>query len=498
MTTAVRWRGGWILQVDGTLEPGAVGPYNHVYGEDPLGNAIDITTDPTVTLTVAQIIQQWESSSGNLLCPLAYTETERENARVARGLPAITATAALTPLPKIYGATGAAGDATSLQGTPIAVTAPAEGQALVFLTGEWRPGGWNKGPRFVVGNALEGDTLAVCDYLDAGDGVQLQAALTAAAALVPDGDVWVRPGIYTPLVPLTVGQFVHLRGCGWGTQLAGTATNRQVLNVSSFATVEDLRIDVPVPSVGAAGTEVVLLAGSVLFRRAIITIAAQTAPQAANESLTAAVRSSSVGGGVHVEQIDLNIISFRALAIASDMRGFDIYGILGGNVSKVIDCAIASGGDIGYDLHGAVVATACAYSGLGRMAYRLTSTNAASSQRRGPILTASYARVLNIAGLAQFGVVFDTGTDAAGMRGAIVSDCNLWTTSVNVASAGVSLQGIGDGAKVSNVCVEAFPLGVDISATQARASLPSLTIIGSTTPTTDASGTAIIPNSQVF
>lgn len=495
-TTAIRWRGGWILQGTGTLQPGAVGPFERVYGVDPYRQPIEIDTDSSVTSSVAQLIQQWESSSGNIFMPLAYTEDQREIARQARGLDPITVTAALLPLPKIYGGAGG-GDATSLQGIPISAVAPAIGQALVYNGVQWEGGGWNKGPRIVVGNALEGDTINMCDFLDAGDGVQLQAALTAAGALVPDGDVWIRPGIITPLVPLVVPGFVHVRGSGWGSIFNATATNRQVWNVGAFATIEDIRIDIPVPAIGAAGTEVVLLAGNVSFKRGVITMTAQNAAQAANESLTAVVRSSSASGGVHCQEIDVTAISYRNLAIALDMIGFDVFGILAGSVSKVIDCAV-SVADIAYDVHGAVVVTACTQSGVGRIGYRLASTNAAGSQRRGPIVTASYARILNIAGLTQFGVVLDTGSDAAGMRGAIVADCNLFTTSAAVTSAGVSLQGTGDGAKISGICIEAFALGADVSVTQASAALPDLTIIGSTTPTTDASGTAIFPNSQVF
>jgi hypothetical protein len=488
-TTAVRWRGGWILLVTGTLQPGAVGPFEHVYGEAPDGSAIDITTDSTVTLTVAQIIQQWESSSGNLLCPLAYTELERENARLARNLEPITATASLTPLPKIYGATGAAGDATSLQGVPIAVTAPAEGQALVYLTGAWRPGGWNKGPRFVVGNALAGDTLAVCDYLDAGDGVQLQAALTAAGLLAQDADVWVRPGPYTLATPITIPSLVTMRCSGWGTIFNVTATQRQAFLVQASASMEDVSIAVPVPAVGATGTTVVELATNTWVKRLRIVMATQNAGQAANESLRYGIRTPSGGsGGVHLSYVTMTMISFRALGIAQDMVGFFLESLLAASLSVLSDTRVQSA-DVGYDLHGAVVCMGWHANSAGRIGARLGTTNAPGASREGPRLGYGAVRMLAIAGTPQFGVVLETGTDALGMIGATVSDVIMTTTSVEPTSCGVSLEGTGVGASLDNIQVNTFPLGVSVAAGQTYARAANITTRGATTPWTDLSTT---------
>lgn len=68
--------------------------------------------------------------------------------------------------------------------------------------------------RIVVGNALNGDTLGCCDYLDAGDGLQLKAAVDAAVASGDPTVVWVREGTYTltPASKFTVTGLVTVRG----------------------------------------------------------------------------------------------------------------------------------------------------------------------------------------------------------------------------------------------------------------------------------------------
>lgn len=60
-------------------------------------------------------------------------------------------------------------------------------------------GGVSAAPRtakFIVGNALNGDTLDVCDFLDPGNCTGIEAALAAGVALNGPFDVWLRPGDY--------------------------------------------------------------------------------------------------------------------------------------------------------------------------------------------------------------------------------------------------------------------------------------------------------------
>lgn len=96
--------------------------------------------------------------------------------------------------------------------------------------------------RFIVGNALAGDTIAVCDFLDPGDGTGIAAALEAAQTLLTDtgvaSDVYARPGVYT----LPNGTAL---GIPAGCKLYGAGKGRTILVVPpgdahtpAWATVE--------------------------------------------------------------------------------------------------------------------------------------------------------------------------------------------------------------------------------------------------------------------
>lgn len=50
--------------------------------------------------------------------------------------------------------------------------------------------------KYIVGNEPAGDTLAVCDFLDPGNGTGIEAALAAATALGTGCDIYLRPGTY--------------------------------------------------------------------------------------------------------------------------------------------------------------------------------------------------------------------------------------------------------------------------------------------------------------
>jgi len=96
--------------------------------------------------------------------------------------------------------------------------------AAVWLPwgGASTPGPDHQAARIIVGNALTGDTLTVCNILDTGDGAGIQTALTAAGLLSPPGDVYVRPGVYTLASPLTIPEGVRLLGAGRGrTRIEG-------------------------------------------------------------------------------------------------------------------------------------------------------------------------------------------------------------------------------------------------------------------------------------
>lgn len=105
----------------------------------------------------------------------------------------------------------------------------------------------------VVGNSLEGDTLDVCDYLDAGDGIELIAAIDAAYN--KDATVVVRRGTYTlaaaqPPIALDTPTRVVGEGRGLTTIIApaGTSTDIpwRVFQLNAVRTeISDLTIRVP-------------------------------------------------------------------------------------------------------------------------------------------------------------------------------------------------------------------------------------------------------------
>ena len=115
-------------------------------------------------------------------------------------------------------------------------------------------------PYYVVGNSPNGDTSVVCDFLDIGDGVQLQAALAAAGAT---RDVYLRPGTYDyTLGPVAAALIIptdtKLRGAGRGHTIIKTNTSgdQGAFQLLNRAELEDLTVEVgfPIgPGSGAGG-----------------------------------------------------------------------------------------------------------------------------------------------------------------------------------------------------------------------------------------------------
>lgn len=108
-----------------------------------------------------------------------------------------------------------------------------------------------RGYTITVGNALMGDTLRMCDYLDAGDGVQLQAALTAAGAGTGK-NVWLRPGTVTLTAAnpmLTVPDNVQLWGVSRETTtivgISVSGMSQQVLLMGANSCLSDMTITSP-------------------------------------------------------------------------------------------------------------------------------------------------------------------------------------------------------------------------------------------------------------
>ncbi len=84
--------------------------------------------------------------------------------------------------------------------------------------------------RIIVGNAVAGDTIAVCNILDPGDGTGIIAAMTAATAAGIPVDIFIRAGTYTlaagaPLITVPTNAR-EIKGAGQGvTNIVGTAVS---------------------------------------------------------------------------------------------------------------------------------------------------------------------------------------------------------------------------------------------------------------------------------
>lgn len=119
--------------------------------------------------------------------------------------------------------------------------------------------------KIIVGNALAGDTLDVCDFLDPGDGSGITAALNAILLLpYQQVDIAVRPGVYTipngTIFGLAAG--VTLTGAGKGATVfvvppgaAGIEPWRLVLLVGQGAGISNLTMRATsVNTAGASGS----------------------------------------------------------------------------------------------------------------------------------------------------------------------------------------------------------------------------------------------------
>lgn len=135
------------------------------------------------------------------------------------------------------------------------------------------PGGQDiRAPKLIVGNEPAGDTAAVCDFLDPGDGTGFAAALAAAADT--GGDIWLRPGRYnlglpdSPALPLVLPGGVTIRGSGSQPSMTSfgpgasaavlvVGDTRNVLTGTDFADLIDIYFEVAPIVTAASGTRMV-------------------------------------------------------------------------------------------------------------------------------------------------------------------------------------------------------------------------------------------------
>lgn len=130
----------------------------------------------------------------------------------------------------------------------------------------------HQAPVYIVGNAPNGDTAFVCDFLDPGDGSGIAAALAAAAG-VKRSAVWVRAGQYalnagSVPTPLVVGSGTTLMGAGAESAeiLGRTSGDLSIFDMQQGAQIRDLGITSQNPSGVVSNVFLVRMAASCVLR----------------------------------------------------------------------------------------------------------------------------------------------------------------------------------------------------------------------------------------
>lgn len=338
----------------------------------------------------------------------------------------------------------------------------------------------SKGPYYVVGNALSGDTLNDCDYLDTGDGVQLQAALnlislgTGTPAVRPD--VYLRPGRITANSTIAVPIQGILRGAGgFASGIQNTSTNRTALTCGLRSIIDDIYVTAVAPVIGCSGSELMSFVGPTRIHRLRAVVPVQVVGVATNESITAVVRQLTASSPFGAQLIDCQIdgYSYRRLGLARDMVGLEIFqpSTLR-NFAKVSNLYV-SACDINIDAKGPVLLSGIDSHNSARVGI---SSSTYSDGRLSPIINNSYVHTTDLAGTAQYGIMVDTGANASGLLGADISNVTVTTTSTNTGSIGIRLIGNGTAARINNNFVDSFVTAMTASATQTNINASGNTI----------------------
>lgn len=206
--------------------------------------------------------------------------------------------------------------------------------------------------KIIVGNSLNGDTGATCDYLDIGDGAGLALALAAAST---SDDVYIRSGVYdlnlsgSPVGALTIPPGVRVRGAGKDhTVLSSRSADDQgVFILSEDSILEDVGIDLIPPAGGASGsTSVVLLNGDFAEIR---NVEVRCAPYDLTEAGDSVINSAfGIGNALNCKLINPLVTdapSFRSLGAAKDFYLIRHSGA--GGTGLLVSEPIFSNGDIG-------------------------------------------------------------------------------------------------------------------------------------------------------
>lgn len=349
----------------------------------------------------------------------------------------------------------------------------------------------HQAPRIIVGNALAGDTIDVCDYLDAGDGAQIQAALVQAGLLNAGlgVDVHLRPGTYTLASgPLVVPYQVWLYGAGYSTVITPSTLDRRAVVLGGYSACIDMSIVYTAPVVGATGTALLTYGfGGVVKNLAIYAINyAQTLAVLTNESLRYCIFGTPNTNLSCLENIDITFKTNEAVGLAPSLIGIGDSGSATDDTPVyVTNCRVVNA-DIGIECLGNALITGSSVQAIRRRGFRLVARSGGSRHH-----SIQGCRVF-MAGTANYaGIEIDTGTLAAGTRSTMIVGTELLAgPAPNAASTGVRLTGTGDGNIISATEINGFPLGLTVSALQANVSAKGV-IRGATTPVTDASGSLL-------
>lgn len=336
-----------------------------------------------------------------------------------------------------------------------------------------------RGPKIVVGNSLAGDTLNDCDYLDAGDGVQLALAIAAAS---PGYNVQVRPGLIQLTGAITLPNFVNLRFSGHGTVVRPSTLDRRAFILGTGCKLSDLRLEVTTPSVGATGTNLIQFATLCTIQNCWILTSGYT-NATVNESLRYFVAADTAATNSLLHNVYLSPPNFQQTPLTQSMTAIGTTMTTSDNSPvRISDCTIVNG-DIGIECKGNAVVTGCIIQ---------------APRRRGMLLSAlttnSYRHIVDacrilMAGFStddSAGIEITTGTRAGGAT-SIISNCIISTgTSIPASSAGIRLSGTGNGTIISGTAIDTFPIGLEVAVGQTNVSAKG-TIRGASTPVSDAS-----------
>jgi len=165
----------------------------------------------------------------------------------------------------------------------------------------------------VVGISTAGDTAQNCDYLDTGDGVQLQAAISSIPS---GGTVLVRYGDITLQSALSVSN-TGIRVLGSNTILrTKTEGLRRALNMTGqYSSFEGFRIIISEIATSPTGTEIINIAANYTrFQRNYISY-----KYATSDSITAMIR---VATNVNTTFVESNILESSTMLYTQ--KGIDI------------------------------------------------------------------------------------------------------------------------------------------------------------------------------